>query len=117
MIVSAFGRSRPAADALRMSERSGVFLCRDSAYNNAQKPLTLSLVPLCELNGEALRRCLQRMPETELLLFGQAAKYICSHEANYWPPCEVPILQLREARAEWRRRHPGLALNVGPWRG
>jgi hypothetical protein len=65
-----------------------------------------------ELNLEALRRCLQRMPETELLRFGQAAKYICSHEANYWPPCEVPILQLREARAEWRRRHPGLPL---PW--
>jgi len=63
-----------------------------------------------ELNVEALRRCLQRMPETELLRFGQAAKYICSNETNYGPPCEVPLLQLTEARAEWRRRHPELPL-------
>jgi hypothetical protein len=48
------------------------------------------------------------MPETELLRFGQAAKYICSNETK--PPCEVPLLQLTEARAEWRRRHPELPL-------
>jgi hypothetical protein len=46
----------------------------------------------------------------KLRLFGEAARYMCSPEANYGPPCEVPILQLGEARAEWRRRHPELPL-------
>jgi hypothetical protein len=52
-----------------------------------------------EMNVEALRRCLQRMTETELLRFGQAAKYICSQEVTYGPPCEVPILQLKGGKS------------------
>jgi hypothetical protein len=59
-----------------------------------------------EVNVEDLCQRLQRMPETELLCFGLAAKYMCSPEANYGPSREGFMIQLREARAEWRRRHP-----------
>jgi hypothetical protein len=59
-----------------------------------------------EFDVQELRQRLQRMPEPELLRFGQAVKYMCSPEANYGPPREVFIVQLREARAEWRKRHP-----------
>jgi hypothetical protein len=59
-----------------------------------------------EVNVEELRQHLRAMPETELLRFGQAVKYMCSPESNYRPSREVSIVQLREARTEWRRRHP-----------
>jgi hypothetical protein len=59
-----------------------------------------------ELNVEELCQHLKTMPETELLRFGQVVKYMCPPEANCEPPREVFIVQLREARAEWRRRHP-----------
>ena len=64
-----------------------------------------------DLKVEELRKRLRAMSETELLRFGQAAKYMCSPEANYGPPRQVFVVQLREARLEWRRRHPGLPLN------
>jgi ATP-dependent DNA ligase len=55
----------------------------------------------------ALRARLQEMTEAELLQFGKAARVTCSREANWHePPREVFVVQLKEARAEWRRRHP-----------
>ena len=59
-----------------------------------------------ELNVEELCQHLKTMPETELLRFGQVVKYMCSPKENCEPPGEVFIVQLREARAEWRKRHP-----------
>ena len=59
-----------------------------------------------ELNVEELCQHLKTMPETELLRFSQLVKYICSPKENCEPPREVFIVQLREARAECRRRHP-----------
>jgi hypothetical protein len=70
----------------------------------------VSGVTQIDLKVGQLRRRLRRMPETELLRFGQAAKYKCSREANYGPPRDLFIVQLREARAEWRGRHPKLPL-------
>jgi hypothetical protein len=47
------------------------------------------------------------MTEEQLINFGKAARFMCSPEANrYEPPREVFVIQLKEARAEWRRRHP-----------
>jgi hypothetical protein len=54
---------------------------------------------------EQLRQRLARMGDTELRRYGDASKFMCSPGANFGkPPREVFIVQLREARAEWRRR-------------
>ena len=64
-----------------------------------------------EIDVKELCQQLKTMPEPELLRFGQAVKHMCSREMNCEPPGERFIVQLREARAEWRRRHPGLPLD------
>jgi hypothetical protein len=47
------------------------------------------------------------MTDAELLRFGKDNRYMCSPCANLGtPPLEAFVTQLREARAEWRRRHP-----------
>jgi hypothetical protein len=48
------------------------------------------------------------MSDEQLRTFGKAAKYMISPTANMGkPPLPTFILQLEEARAEWRRKHPG----------
>jgi hypothetical protein len=52
------------------------------------------------------------MNDTELLQFGQAAKYMCTPEANLGhPPRQSFVIQLQEAREEWKRRNPYLPLS------
>jgi hypothetical protein len=63
-----------------------------------------------EFDVKELCQHLKTMPETELLRFGQVVKYMCSLEVNCDPPLERFLVQLREAKAEWRRRHPQLPL-------
>ena len=54
---------------------------------------------------DALRARLARMNDKALARFGRAAAYMCSPEANMGkPPRDVFVVQLREAREEWRRR-------------
>jgi hypothetical protein len=54
---------------------------------------------------DALRARLARMTDVTLERFGRAAAYMCSPEANMGqPPREAFLVQLREAREEWRRR-------------
>jgi hypothetical protein len=55
---------------------------------------------------EELRARLGEMSDEELIRFGRAAAGMCSPEANFGRPRAVFVEQLREARAEWRRRHP-----------
>lgn len=65
-----------------------------------------------ELDLEQLRQRLRKMNDAELLRFGKAAKYMCSPEANLGhPPGESFVIQLREAREEWKRRKPELPLS------
>jgi hypothetical protein len=71
----------------------------------ASELASVTRVTATELNVEEFCKHLKTMPETELLRFGQVAKYMCSPESNYGPPREVFVIQLRESRAEWRRRH------------
>jgi hypothetical protein len=60
-----------------------------------------------ELDVDALRLRLQRMSDKQLVKFGKAARFMCSPKANLGqPPREAFVIQLKEARAEWRRRHP-----------
>jgi hypothetical protein len=50
---------------------------------------------------------LRAMDDRMLKQWGAAAARLCSPESNLGAqPREVFVVQLREARAEWRRRHP-----------
>jgi hypothetical protein len=54
---------------------------------------------------EQLRERLQKMTDAALLRFGQAAKFMCSPRANMGhPPRHAFVIQLEEARVEWKRR-------------
>jgi hypothetical protein len=56
---------------------------------------------------DELRKRLRRMSDTELLRFVQAAKHMCSPGANFeHSPRESFVIQLKEAREEWKRRNP-----------
>jgi hypothetical protein len=54
-----------------------------------------------------VRERLRRMTDEQLREFGRACVYMCSRRANLGkPPLEPFVIQLEEARAEYRRRHP-----------
>jgi hypothetical protein len=54
---------------------------------------------------DELRARLRNMSDADLVAFGKAAKNMCSPAANLGkPPRDVFVTQLKEARAEWRRR-------------
>jgi len=56
---------------------------------------------------ETTRTHLQKMTDEQLLRCGVVARYMCSPEANLGkPPREDFVIQLHEARTEWRRRNP-----------
>jgi hypothetical protein len=56
---------------------------------------------------EQLRQRLAKMSGTQLRKFGEAGRYLCSPEANLGKqPRGVFVIQLQEARREWKRRHP-----------
>ena len=60
---------------------------------------------------DQLRTRLQNMDDAALERFGKAARYLCSPEANFGEePRPEFLIQLEEARAEWRRRHPKIDL-------
>jgi hypothetical protein len=55
---------------------------------------------------EQLRARLRKMDNDQLVRFGRDARYMCSPKANMGkPPRQAFLIQLEEARAEWRRRH------------
>jgi len=55
---------------------------------------------------DQLRERLRKMSDLELRKFGQAAKVMADPTKNFGTPNPVFAVQLQEARAEWRRRHP-----------
>jgi hypothetical protein len=62
-------------------------------------------IQLTNLDVDALRTRLRKMSDEELRKFGKAARYMISPTANLGkPPLPTFVLQLEEARAEWRRR-------------
>ena len=69
-------------------------------------------VCIATLNVDALRTRLGKMSDEELRKFGKAARYMVSPTANMGkPPLPDFVLQLEEARAEWRRRCKGSGLS------
>jgi hypothetical protein len=60
-----------------------------------------------EIELERLRARLKKMSDPELLRYRRSARYMCTPEANLGkPPRKALVIQLREVREEWRRRHP-----------
>jgi hypothetical protein len=60
-----------------------------------------------EIDVNEVRERLRKMTDRQLVEFGKAASLMCSPAVNFGkPPREAFLIQLREARAEWRRRHP-----------
>ena len=51
---------------------------------------------------DELRTRLRKMSDEDLLQFGKAARFMCRDKS----PRQVFVIQLEEARAEWRRRRP-----------
>ncbi len=57
------------------------------------------------IDRDKLRERLRKMSNEELRKFGKASAYMCSPKANLGkPPAEDFIIQLEEARQEWKRR-------------
>ena len=64
-------------------------------------------IQMADFYVEGLRARLRKMSDEELRKFGKAARYMISPTANMGKaPLPTFVLQLEEARAEWRRRHP-----------
>jgi hypothetical protein len=60
-----------------------------------------------QIDLDGYRARLRKMTDEELIREGEARRYMCSPMANLGkPPRKVFVVQLEEARAEWRRRHP-----------
>jgi hypothetical protein len=57
---------------------------------------------------EDFRKRIREMPEEKLSRYGKAARYMADprNAADKRTVLEVYIIQLRECRAEYRRRHP-----------
>jgi hypothetical protein len=55
---------------------------------------------------EQIRARLSKMSDHELRKFGRAARDLSDPKKNFGTPNPVFKVQLEEARAEWRRRHP-----------
>ena len=56
-------------------------------------------------NVDELRERLRKMSDAELRTFGQAAQHMVSPKANPdQAPPELFVIQLDEARKEWKRR-------------
>jgi len=57
-------------------------------------------------NVEQIRERIRAMSDTELRKYGRAAAHMANPKKNYGKPNPAFNIQLDEARAEWRRRHP-----------
>ncbi len=64
-------------------------------------------VQIIGFSVDELRVRLRKMSDEKLREFSEAARFMVSPKANMGkPPLPVYVLQLEEATAEWRRRHP-----------
>jgi hypothetical protein len=60
-----------------------------------------------EVDLEAYRARLSKMTDEELIREGRAGRHMCSPMVNFGkPPRKAFVVQLEEAKTEWRRRHP-----------
>jgi hypothetical protein len=57
-------------------------------------------------NIEQIRARIRKMSDAELRKYGRAARDLSDPKKNFGAPNPSFKVQLDEARAEWRRRHP-----------
>ena len=79
----------------------------DSASQTAVLNTTNTIGTLADL--DAVRACLQGMSDVELLAFGKQMHELCyplTYVGDGKPSVPAFSIQLDEAQAEWRRRHP-----------
>jgi hypothetical protein len=81
-------RSRIAAKIDAEREPDSISYMSDMSHLSQETPIDL----------EQLRERLRKMSDSELRRFGRAALDVCE------PHREVFVIQLEEARAEWKRR-------------
>jgi len=63
-------------------------------------------------NVGEIRERVRKMSDEELLRYATLCKSMCSPETNLdKPSLDAWTIQLHEARAEWRKRHPELPLS------
>jgi hypothetical protein len=55
---------------------------------------------------EQIRERLRKMSDLELRQYGRSAKVMSDPTKHFAQPSPAFAIQLQEARAEWRRRHP-----------
>jgi hypothetical protein len=60
---------------------------------------------------EQIRERLRGMSDCDLLRYGQASRFMADPKNNSGKPNPAFQVQLDEARAEWKRRHPNLPLS------
>ncbi len=62
---------------------------------------------------EDLRARLRKMSDEELLRWGRAARSMSKGDFGK-PPRQIFVIQLEEARAEWKRRQTAKATSTSP---
>jgi len=63
-------------------------------------------------NAGEIRERVRKMSDEELLRYATLCKSMCSPDTNLDKPSpDAWTVQLQEARAEWRKRHPELPLS------
>jgi hypothetical protein len=88
----------PIAAKSRSIENSGILLSRFLRLED-------SMISLKPESPEELRKRLREMSNLELRRFGERARKLSDPKMNFGAR-EPHVLELEEARAEWRRRHP-----------
>ena len=63
---------------------------------------------------EQIRESIRNMSDAQLRKFGRAAQDSSDPKKNFGPRNPAFQIQLDEARAEWRRRHPAAAGRRNP---
>ena len=63
---------------------------------------------------EQIRELIHNMSDAELRKYGRAAKDLSDPKKNFGPRNPAFQVQVDEARAEWRRRHPAAAGRRNP---
>jgi hypothetical protein len=102
------GRLRSASELIEALPHSRqVWHSANGAIIEADGAPVYSFATDSSFDIEGLRDRLAGMDDATLERFGRSAAYMCSPEANMGrPPRDVFVLQLNEAREEWRRRFP-----------
>jgi hypothetical protein len=63
-----------------------------------------------QIDLDDLRSRLRKMSDAQLLAFGKATRSMCSPAAHLGkPPRESFVIQLQEAREEWKRRRADIS--------